>query len=187
MIYKKTKEKVAVIGDITAKFYDQSGLSKAEMIWNRLIETMRSKYPSIVRFYVLGRLVNEHRRFNVICNGGFNALIKRLVGDVTYTGHLNKALLGTGVGTASSSDTQLINEGYRNDMASGTDNNNIVLLTAFFSETECAGTFTEFGNVIDGLAGRNTGKLWSHLTGLNWVKDSNTVLVISQKYTFTSV
>jgi len=140
-----------------------------------------------MKFYILGRLVNEQRRFNVICNVGFNALIRRLVGDVTYTGHLNKALLGTGAGTAVAGDTQLINEAYRNDMASGTDNNNIVLLTAFFTETECAGTFTEFGNVIDGGAGANTGRLWSHLTGLNWVKDSNTVLVISQKYTFTSV
>lgn len=187
MIYKKTKENIAVVGDITAQFYDQSGLTKAQIVWNRLVEKMRTKYPGIMKHYVLGRLVNEQRRFNVICNAGFNALIRRLVGDVTYTGHLNKALLGTGAGTAVAGDTQLINEAYRNDIASGTDNNNIVLLTAFFTETECAGTFTEFGNVIDGGLGANTGKLWSHLTGLNWVKDSNTVLVISQKYTFTSV
>jgi len=187
MIYKKTKEEAGVIGDITAKFYDQSGLSKAELIWNCLVEKIRAKYPNVMKFYVLGKLVNEQRRFNVICNGGFNALIKRLVGDVTYTGHLNKALLGTGAGLAGATDTRLITEVYRNDMASGTDNNNIVLLTAFFTETECAGTFTEFGNAIDGGVGANTGRLWSHLTGLNWVKDNNTVLVISQKYTFTSI
>jgi hypothetical protein len=188
MVTKKhTKENARVIGDITARFYDQSGLSKTQRAWNRLIEKLRPLYPDIIKFYILGRLSREHRHFNVICNDGFNALIKRLVGDTTYTGQINKALLGTGSGSASASDTKLIAEDYRNDMASGTDNGNVVLLTAFFTETECAGTYTEFGNVIDGENDADTGKLWSHLTGLNWIKDNNTVLVISQKYTFVSV
>jgi hypothetical protein len=187
IIKKHTKENAHAIGDITAKFYNQSKLSKKDRLFNGLIAKLRPMFPGIMRFYILGDLVQEQRRFNVICNGGFNALIKRLVGDVTYTGHINKALLGTGSGTASASDTQLITEDYRNDMASGTDNSNAVILTAFFTETECSGTYTEFGNVIDGDGNPNTGKLWSHLTGLNWAKDNNTVLVISQKYTFISV
>lgn len=188
MILKKfTKENAHAIGDITARFYDQSKLTKRDRIFNLLLEKIRPIFPRVMNHYILGNLVQEQRRFNVICNNGFNALIKRLVGDITYTGHINKALLGTGAGAASASDTQLIAEAYRNDMASGTDNSNAVILTAFFTETECAGTYTEFGNVIDGDENQNTGRLWSHLTGLNWSKDNNTVLVISQKYTFISV
>ncbi len=186
-IKKHTKENAHAVGDITARFYNQSNLSKKEKAFNKVIQKLRPIFPKIMKFYILGDLVQEKRRFNVICNDGFNALIKRLVGDTTYTGYINKALLGDGSGTAGVSDTQLINEVYRNDMASGTDNSNAVLLTAFFTETECAGTYTEFGNVIDGDTNLNTGKLWSHITGINWVKDNNTVLVISQKYTFISV
>lgn len=187
IIKKHTKENAHAVGDITARFYNQSSLSKSDRAFNRIIEKIRPIFPKIMKLYILGDLVQEKRRFNVICNVGFNALIKRLVGDVTYSGYINKALLGDGSGTASSTNTQLINEVYRNDMASGTDNSNVVLLTAFFTETECAGSFTEFGNVIDGGVNPNTGRLWSHITGLNWVKDNNTVLVISQKYTFISV
>lgn len=187
IIKKHTKENAHTVGDITVKFYDQSKLTKKERAVNRIIEKIRPAFPKIMKLYILGDLVQEKRRFNVICNTGFNALIKRLVGDTTYSGYINKALLGDGSGSAGAGDSQLINEVYRNDMASGTDNSNVVLLTAFFTETECSGTFTEFGNVIDGDVGVNTGRLWSHITGLNWVKDSNTVLVISQKYTFISV
>ena len=187
IIKKHTKENARAIGDITALFYNQSKLTPKDRLFNKLIAKIRPIFPRIMKYYILGDLVQEQRRFNVICNDGFNALIKRLVGDITYTGHINKALLGTGSGAASANDTQLIVEDYRNDMASGTDNSNVVLLTAFFTETECSGTYTEFGNVIDGDENINTGKLWSHLTGLNWAKDNNTVLVISQKYTFISV
>lgn len=187
IIKKHTKENAHAVGDITAKFYDQSGLSAKERTFNKFLRSLRPLFPRIMKFYVLGELVQEKRRFNVICNTGFNALIKRLVGDTTYTGYINKALLGDGVGEANAGDTKLINEAYRNDMASGTDNENIVLLTAFFTETECAGTYTEFGNAIDGDIDPDTGRLWSHITGINWVKDNNTVLVISQKYTFISV
>lgn len=187
IIKKHTKENAHAIGDITARFYDQSRLTRKDRLFNKMIAKLRPMFPGIMRYYILGNLVQEQRRFNVICNSGFNALIKRLVGDATYTGHINKALLGTGSGAASANDTQLITEDYRNDMASGTDSSNVVLLTAFFTETECSGVYTEFGNVIDGDENPNTGRLWSHLTGLNWAKDNNTVLVISQKYTFISV
>ena len=187
IIKKHTKENAHAVGDITAKFYDQSKLNKREIAFNKILRNLRPLFPRIMKYYILGDLVQENRRFNVICRTGFNALIKRLVGDTTYTGYINKALLGDGSGVASDGDTTLINEVYRNDMASGTDDENVVLLTAFFTETECAGTYTEFGNVVDGDEDSDTGNLWSHITGINWVKDNNTVLVISQKYTFISV
>ncbi len=178
-------EKLQIKGEITAKFYDQRTLFFWQKWINKIVDRLPRKY---MRFYQLGKLkrVDEHK--NVICNNGLNAICKLLTGDTTYTGEINKALLGTGTGAAAAAtDTTLETETYRNDMASGTDDSNIAYLTAYFTETECSGTYTEFGNAIDGEAGADTGRLWSHLKGLNWVKDTSTVIVVSCKYTLASV
>lgn len=180
------QENATVKGEITAKFYDQTTLKKWQKWLNTIIVQFRDIHPKLMRFYQLGRLAMTDYRTNVICNAGFNTITKRLTGDNTYTCKINKALLGTGSATPAASDTQLATEAYRNDMTSGTDDSNIAYLTAYFTETECTGTYTEFGNCIDGTGTANTGKLWSHIGGLNWVKNSTTVLVVSCKYTFAS-
>ncbi len=183
------KQDVRIVANITAKFYQQT--NPILLKWNLFISKLICDFPQfrkyLLKLHLKGSLVNTDEKHNVICNAGFNALIKRLVGDTTYTGEINKMLLGTGVGSAGVGDTQLITEAYRNDTASGVDADNIAYLTAYFTEVEVTGTFTEFGNVIDGSAGANTGKLWSHLAGLNWVKDGVTSLTIDCKYTFESV
>jgi len=189
-----------VLGEINAEFFDQSSLTKAEKAFNLMLEKIKNNvlpklrgkareifFKKYQRLYRLGIKTGEDKHKNVICNAGFNAMTKLLTGNTTYTGEINKALLGTGVGSASASDVELITEAYRNDIASATDDTNIAYLTAFFTETEVSGTFTEFGNCIDGTAFADTGQLWSHIAGLNWVKDTNTALVISCKYTFQSV
>lgn len=185
-------QQIEVRGEITLKAYDQSTLKPWQRVINSFIRSMRQYFPEMMKLYQLGSLsfADEHK--NVICNAGFNAVIKRLTNDLTYTGVITHMLLGDGVGSASASDTTLISEVYRNQTTSGTDSSNVGYLTAYFTETEVTGTFTEFGNVIDGDdwdggAGADTGKLWSHLTGLNWVKNSTTVWVVSCKYTFASV
>jgi hypothetical protein len=109
-----------------------------------------------------------------------------LTGDTTYTGAINKMLLGTGSSVPAPIDTQLVNESYRNATASATASGNVAYLTAYYTENECDGTYIEFGNVIDGADGINTGLLWSHIGGLNWVKTNMMVLVVSCKYTFAS-
>ena len=179
-------KQVQVLGEITAKFYDQSNLKKWQKYINRAIIKLRSAFPDLMKYYQLGDLQATDFRRNVICKDGFNAITKRLAGDTTYTCEINKAILGTGSGTVSSDDSTLFTEAYRNDMASGSDDENIAYLTAFFTESEVSGAFTEFGNCIDGLVDVDTGKLWSHIAGLNWVKDLNTVIVVSCKYTFAS-
>lgn len=94
--------------------------------------------------------------------------------------------LGTGVGTPGASDTTLSTEAYRNDTASCTDSSNILYLTAYYTETECDGTYTEFGNFIGGTDDPDTGSLWSHIAGFSWVKPNTAVLVVSCQYTFAS-
>jgi hypothetical protein len=179
---------VKVTGIVEARFYDQSTLSQYQQWVNKAILKIRNAVPKIMKFYQLGELKNADIHQNVICNAGFNAVAKLLTGDVTYTGEINKMALGTGTtGSASATDTELETETYRNDTASGTDDENIAYVTAYFTEGEVNGTFTEFGNFIDGTGTADTGQLWTHLKGLNWVKDGLTVLVISCKYTFASV
>lgn len=178
---------IKIIGEIEARFYDQRGLGKPEKKINEFILERRENNPRLMDYYKLGKLINVDKHKNVICNAGFNAIVKRLANDLTYTGVINKMILGTGSGTPSAGDTQMFVEAYRNNTASGTDSSNVAYLTAYFSETEVTGTFTEFGNVIDGGSGANTGKLWSHIAGLNWVKTNTVVLVVSCKYTFQSI
>lgn len=177
-----------VTGEITAKFYDQTTLTKFERNLNKLIEKWRKKFPKLIKWYRLGKLKKVDKRKNVICNAGFNVLARLLCNDTTYSGYINDMALGTGAPTPAASDTTLDTESYRNTTASYTADANIAYLTAFYSETECNGTYTEFGNFIDGDGTGNpdTGKLWSHIAGISWEKDSNTVLVISCRYTFAS-
>jgi hypothetical protein len=179
-----------VKGEITAKIYDQSKLNWLQKKINALLNRYRKRFPELMKFYQLGSLkfVDEHK--NVICNAGFNCICKILTGDTGYAGDgkINKMALGTGTGiTPAASDTTLDTEDYRNDTASATASSNIAYLTAYFTEAECDGTYTEFGNFIDGEAGADTGSLWSHIAGLNWVKDDTVVLVVSCRYTLASV
>lgn len=180
-------QSVACMGEITAKFYDQSALWVWQRWFNAILRLSRAKWPNLMRFYQLGRLIKVDKRKNIICNAGFNAITRRLANDATYTAIINKMLLGTGAGTPAASDTQLFTEAYRNAVASGTASANVAYLTAYYTETEVTGTFTEFGNVIDGTASANTGQLWSHIAGLNWVKSNTVTLVVDCRYTFASV
>ncbi|MDD4609453.1 MAG: hypothetical protein PHY71_04785 [Bacteroidaceae bacterium] len=186
---KAISQNVKIIGEITATFrvQDNELLKKYNSFLEKLYSIGAISKKTLYKLRANGRIVKQDFKKNVICNAGFNAITKLLTGDTTYTGEINKALLGTGVGSASASDTTLITEAYRNDIASGTDSANIAYLTAFFTEVEVSGTFTEFGNCIDGTGDPDTGQLWSHLAGLNWVKDSVTSLTIDCKYTFQSI
>ena len=178
------KQKIKITGEITARAYNQKTLNPLQRLWNKLVIAFELNKK---RWYILGELIWVDERTNVICNAGLNAICKRLHGDTTYTGEITKMALGTGTPTPAVGDVKLATESYRNDTASGTSSTNIAYLTAYYTEAECNGTYTEFGNFIDGGAGADTGQLWSHTAGFSWVKDATTVLVVDTKYTFASV
>lgn len=180
-------QNVGVLGEITAQFYDQSCLTWLDKQFNKLILKIRSTYPAIMKLYRLGELIKTDFHKNVICNAGFNKICHALGDNNAHNVYINKMVLGTGAGTPAAADVALFTESYRNDTASATDASNIVYLTAYFTEVECDGTYTEFGNFIGGAAGSDSGSLWSHIAGLNWVKSDTTVLVVSCKYTLASV
>lgn len=180
-------------GIITAQFFDQSNLAKIDRNINkRLIADYAKGIANGKQFaekYLLGKLKQTDVNKNVICNAGFSAFARTAVGDTGYTGNgiINKAILGTGSGTLNATNTALFTEAYRNDVYSATSDDNVFYLTMIFTEEEVEGTFTEFGNCIDGTASADSGLLWSHLAGLNWVKDGVTALVIRGQYTFVSI
>lgn len=182
-------EKIGVKGELTAVWRRQDNPVLRQ--WNKALESLNKEglmsRKTMYKLSFLGKEVKREKVKNVICKTGFNAVCRRLADDTTYTGIINKALLGTGTTPATANDTKLKTETYRNDIASGTAGDNIAYITCFFTETEVTGTFTEFGNVIDGTASANTGQLWSHKTGINWVKDGVTSLTVDCKYTFASV
>jgi hypothetical protein len=182
----ETIANVGIEGIITAKFYDQSVLGFIDQAANALLRALRPRWPSLMRFYRLGELKGVQKKKNIICYAGINALIRRLGNDFSYSGFINRMALGTGSPTPATSDTQLATEVYRNVTASGSASSNVAYLTGYFTETECSGTYTEFGNFIDGTATANSGKLWSHIASISWAKNSSTCLVVSCQYTVTN-
>lgn len=190
---KKNKTKIRIKQNITATLrkkpigFGRFTNALLRGLFNLKLISRKFMYDN----YKFGKTVKKESISNVICNAGFNAICKRMVADTTYSIEVTHMLLGTGDPTVSASDTTLTNETYRNTTTSGTESDNIVYLTAFFNETEypASGSVTikEFGNVMDGTASADTGQLWSHISGLNWEKDTTTSLTIDCKYTFSSV
>jgi hypothetical protein len=177
---------IKITGEITAKFYNQKNLSRGKKIVNKMILRLRKRIPALMKLYFLGEKTREDKHKNVICNAGFAKITEALGNNEAKTIYINKMALGTGTGTPAATDTTLFTEAYRNDTASGTDVSNVLYLTAYYTETECDGTYTEFGNFIGGTGDADSGSLWSHIAGLNWVKSDTVVIVISCKYTFQS-
>lgn len=190
--------RIGILGEITAEFYDQRNLSPRQLALNlQLKEKLNAGIISGEEFlqqYLLGKKQREDRHKNVVCDAGFSTITEFMTNhDTTLLGPINKALWGTGVvnGTnpaASATDTKLINEVYRNSVLTGSAKDNVMSFTVMLSETEYQpATLTEFGNCVGGTDTANTGYLWTHLTGLNWVKADLVALVVSCKYTFASI
>lgn len=187
-IPKKLNKKISVTGEITAKFYDQTTLNPFEKAYNAILRRLANKYGrGLLKYYKLGSIKRIDRKKNTVCNAGLEAICKRLASDNTYSGNIDYCALGTGTPvTPSTSDTTLDTEDYRNAVASGAGSENVAYITAYYTESEVTGTFYEFGNFIDGSAAADSGQLWSHIAGHEWVKDGTTVLVVDCKYTFSN-
>ena len=182
-------QKIIIKGEITARFYRQE--NPLLIRWNKFLDCLIKKLPSfrkdILRFYQKGSLILVDSRTNLICNAGLARWAGMLSGDITGDQVVNYMALGTGVAAPAVGDTTLGTEAYRNATASSTYLSNICYLTAFYTAAECNGTYTEFGNFINGTGAANSGYLWSHIGSISWVKDVLTTLTVDCKYTFASV
>ena len=180
------EHKTQVVGEITAKCYDQSSLSPVWKLYNKIVSRIFKDPAKRKRYYKFGELKWSDKKFNVVCNTGFEVIGQILVGTYASAGEINYCALGTGTTTPTASDTALETETYRNATASGTASSNVTYITAFYTETETSGTFEEFGNFIDGTSTADSGKLWTHVLTGGWTKTTTDALVVDCKYTFSS-
>jgi len=128
----------------------------------------------------------DWEKHNIIVTVGRSVLAQLLAGETTYSGEINYGALGTEVAPVpANSDTQLGTEVFRKLVASQSYEDNVCYLDFFYTAGDCDGTYTEFGNFIDGEAGADTGQLFSYIATGGWVKSNTESLFISCEYTIS--
>jgi hypothetical protein len=160
--------------------------------------TDKSPYLDLIRKFILtgnqqifrylqekGIILGFTEKHNLITTVGRNVLCRLLAGDTTYSGQINYGALGTGGSPSpANGSTQLQTEVYRKIYSSHTtDGNNIAYVDFFYAATDTNGTYTEFGNFIDGTSSANTGRLFSYITTGGWTKSNLVSLFVSCQYT----
>lgn len=131
-----------------------------------------------------GALLSHTHKHNLITTAGRTVLARRIAGNTTYTGAINYGLLGTQASPSpSNGSTQLGTEVFRKLASSQTYDSNIAYVDFFYTAGDTNGTYTEFGNVIDGTGSANTGQLFSYVATGGWVKSNSQSLFVSCKYT----
>ena len=183
----QVKSKLQIVGEISVQARKQSNFLLKK--WNLMLRSLEAlgiiTRHTLERFYAKGALVREYNVKNIIATAGLNAICQILAGDYADTGAITHMALGDGVGTPAVGDTVLFNEVYRNATASSTSSSNVAICTAFYTETEIDGTFTEFGNFIDGTGTVDTGLLWSHVN-VAWTKSNTETYTVACRYTLTN-
>jgi hypothetical protein len=131
-----------------------------------------------------GIILDYKAKHNIIVTAGRNVLARRLAGNTTYTGAINYGVLGTQAGpTPTNASTQLGNEVFRKLAASQSYDTNIAFVDFVYTAADTNGTYTEFGNVIDGTGAANSGQLFSYIATGGWVKTAFQSLFVSCQYT----
>jgi hypothetical protein len=150
-------------------------------------DAVRTGKKSVLRRLEAQGVIERHKAaHNLIVTVGRNVLARLLAGDTTYSGQINYGALGSASTAVSNSDTQLGTEVYRKLYASHTtDGNNVAYIDFFYAATDTNGTYNEFGNVIDGTASVNTGRLFSHILTGGWVKTNLQSMFVSCQYTIS--
>lgn len=185
------KRDIKIIGNIRCKINNQKTLTLKQLAFNhdlreKLLKGAIDKKEFLERF-IYGEQKFASENHNIIAMVGFGVLCRIMANEHTYTGFVNIAALGTGTTAPADTDVKLETESYRNEQFSATYSANKVLLTAFYDSGECSGTYKEFGNFMDGVAGTpDSGILFSHVAE-NWTKNDIDTMTVSQEYTIINV
>ncbi len=167
-------------------FYDNLNKILDKMSGLKIKKLDQFQLSGIYTFTLTNIITGEKKIFtkkNLITNAGKNYILKRMVADQTPAGlRFTHCALGTGTTAPTVADTQLQTEIYRNNMASGSENTNVGFWTAFYTATETAGTYREFGIFINGTSTANSGTLFSRVA-INITKTNTESLTID--YTLT--
>ena len=146
-------------------------------------EYVKTKDISLIQKHLdSGKIIEISEDHNIIVTAGLTQLAMGLTGERATAPIINYGVLGTGTPNPVAGQTQLVAEAFRKLASSKSHSNNTVYVDFFFAAADCNGTYTEFGNVIDGAAGANTGTLFSSIATGGWVKSSAQSLFISCQY-----
>lgn len=182
---KKTKEEIGV--RVNIRKFTLAGWVEENSHWIDLLRQAIATGDQMIYKYLrekgvlLGEIWEKH---NLVTTAGRNVLARRLAGNTTYTGAINYGALGTQVSPSPvNGSTQLGTEVYRKLNSSATYSSNIAYVDFFYAATDTNGTYTEFGNFIDGTGTANSGQLFSYIATGGWVKSSVQSLFVSCQYT----
>ena len=122
------------------------------------------EYTFTIRDAKTGVIKRVYRQKNLIPLVA-RVMIANNLGSVTPNNDMaiNYSSLGTGTTAPSSSDTKLVTETHRKQIASLTNLSNSVFASAFYQATEVTGTFYEAGLFCDGTALTDSGILFSRV------------------------
>lgn len=146
---------------------------------------VREKNQNLLDELVRAGVVHAaHAQHNIVVTAGRSVIAQRLAGITNYTGTINYGALGTqNAPVPNNANTQLGNEVYRKVASSLAASGNVAYVDFFYAAGDVNGTFTEFGNFIDGAAGANTGQLFSYIATGGWIKSAQQSLFVSCQYT----
>lgn len=151
----------------------------------KLREYIRTgKHAIIHELKRAGAVLSIYECHNLITTAGRTEIAKTLANQRATVAQINYGALGTVVSpNPTNASTQLGTEAFRKVPASQSIAANIAYVDFFFAAADCNGTYTEFGNFIDGAAGANTGSLFSYFSTGGWVKSNAQSLFVSCQYT----
>jgi len=134
-----------------------------------------------------GKIKRVYIQKNIIPTVGRTLIANNLTAtNPDHSMLINYTALGTGTTAVSNNDTTLDTEVYRKATASRTNSNNIAYVTAFYTATECNGTYYEAGLFCDATGTADSGVLFSRvlLNAPNGISKSNTE-TLTIDYTIT--
>lgn len=180
----QTKEELGV--RVNIRKFTLAGWVEEKSHWIDLLRQAIATGDQLIYQYLRdkGVILDMWEKHNIVVTAGRNVLARRIAGNTTYTGAINYGALGTQASPSPvNGSTQLGTEVYRKLVSSQTFSSNVAYVDFFYAATDTNGTFTEFGNFIDGAAGANTGQLFSYIATGGWVKSNLVSLFVSCQYT----
>lgn len=179
---KQIKTKMGLKENISA--YSLKNVSKEDV--EKLRKGVRGSSDLIKELVAEGKIIRIDKKENLIADVGVSVFAQRLAGEVTNSGVIEFGALGTGTTPPTASDTTLETEVFRKETSSSAYDGNTAYIDFFIDKADVDGTFTEFGNFIDGDTDPDTGILFSKVT-VDWEKTDIESLFIACEYTITSI
>lgn len=147
---------------------------------------IKGEYKFTIKDAKTGKIKRVYKYENLIPTVGRTQIAKALASILATLPEIeiNKTALGTGTTPPANGDTTLETETFRKNVASLTNTNNQVFVTAFYTALEVSGSFKEAGLFINGTATVDTGILLSRVA-IDITKSTSETLTIDYTLTIT--